>query len=123
MLVNLLFAGDTVNIGEVSYKLKTPQNPELVPVKHSMLFSNGVFRETVINVSASNGRLNGTLFGSASFRLPTPDGGSAPKMDYAERSFGPGCVSHWSTRATEAIYSYAVPCEYAHRIQTDHTGL
>uniref|UniRef100_A0A7N6B8M4 von Willebrand factor A domain-containing protein 8 n=1 Tax=Anabas testudineus TaxID=64144 RepID=A0A7N6B8M4_ANATE len=27
-------SGDTVNIGEVSYKLKTPQNPELVPVKH-----------------------------------------------------------------------------------------
>uniref|UniRef100_A0A8C4IV27 von Willebrand factor A domain-containing protein 8 n=1 Tax=Dicentrarchus labrax TaxID=13489 RepID=A0A8C4IV27_DICLA len=27
-------AGDTVNIGEISYKLKTPQNPELVPVKH-----------------------------------------------------------------------------------------
>uniref|UniRef100_A0A8C7Y3Q5 von Willebrand factor A domain-containing protein 8 n=1 Tax=Oryzias sinensis TaxID=183150 RepID=A0A8C7Y3Q5_9TELE len=28
------FAGDTINIGEVSYKLKKPQNPELVPVKH-----------------------------------------------------------------------------------------
>ncbi|KAM6934858.1 von Willebrand factor A domain-containing protein 8 [Xenentodon cancila] len=27
-------AGDTVKIGEISYKLKTPQNPELVPVKH-----------------------------------------------------------------------------------------
>uniref|UniRef100_A0A4W6D9E4 von Willebrand factor A domain-containing protein 8 n=1 Tax=Lates calcarifer TaxID=8187 RepID=A0A4W6D9E4_LATCA len=29
-----LFLGDTVTIGEISYKLKTPQNPELVPVKH-----------------------------------------------------------------------------------------
>uniref|UniRef100_A0AAQ5Y816 von Willebrand factor A domain-containing protein 8 n=1 Tax=Amphiprion ocellaris TaxID=80972 RepID=A0AAQ5Y816_AMPOC len=28
------FAGDTVTIGEISYKLKAPQNPELVPVKH-----------------------------------------------------------------------------------------
>ncbi|TMS06972.1 von Willebrand factor A domain-containing protein 8 [Larimichthys crocea] len=27
-------SGDTVKIGELSYKLKTPQNPELVPVKH-----------------------------------------------------------------------------------------
>lgn len=27
-------SGDTVKIGEISYKLKTPQNPELVPVKH-----------------------------------------------------------------------------------------
>uniref|UniRef100_A0A8D0D499 von Willebrand factor A domain-containing protein 8 n=1 Tax=Sander lucioperca TaxID=283035 RepID=A0A8D0D499_SANLU len=27
-----LFAGDTVKIGEISYKLKTPRNPELVPV-------------------------------------------------------------------------------------------
>uniref|UniRef100_H2MDU3 von Willebrand factor A domain-containing protein 8 n=1 Tax=Oryzias latipes TaxID=8090 RepID=H2MDU3_ORYLA len=27
-------SGDTINIGEVSYKLKKPQNPELVPVKH-----------------------------------------------------------------------------------------
>ncbi|XP_068185310.1 von Willebrand factor A domain-containing protein 8 [Antennarius striatus] len=27
-------SGDTVNIGEISYKVKTPQNPELVPVKH-----------------------------------------------------------------------------------------
>ncbi|XP_031729156.1 von Willebrand factor A domain-containing protein 8 [Anarrhichthys ocellatus] len=27
-------AGDTVTIGEISYKLKTPWNPELVPVKH-----------------------------------------------------------------------------------------
>uniref|UniRef100_A0A8C2ZYH6 von Willebrand factor A domain-containing protein 8 n=1 Tax=Cyclopterus lumpus TaxID=8103 RepID=A0A8C2ZYH6_CYCLU len=27
-------AGDTVMIGEISYKLKTPRNPELVPVKH-----------------------------------------------------------------------------------------
>uniref|UniRef100_A0A4W6D8P9 von Willebrand factor A domain-containing protein 8 n=1 Tax=Lates calcarifer TaxID=8187 RepID=A0A4W6D8P9_LATCA len=27
-------SGDTVTIGEISYKLKTPQNPELVPVKH-----------------------------------------------------------------------------------------
>uniref|UniRef100_A0A3Q3JAA7 von Willebrand factor A domain-containing protein 8 n=1 Tax=Monopterus albus TaxID=43700 RepID=A0A3Q3JAA7_MONAL len=26
--------GDTVKIGEISYKLKTPRNPELVPVKH-----------------------------------------------------------------------------------------
>lgn len=28
-----------MKIGEISYKLKTPQNPELVPVKHSMWFS------------------------------------------------------------------------------------
>ncbi|XP_060945197.1 von Willebrand factor A domain-containing protein 8 [Limanda limanda] len=27
-------AGDTVKIGEISYKLKIPRNPELVPVKH-----------------------------------------------------------------------------------------
>uniref|UniRef100_A0A3Q1FF48 von Willebrand factor A domain-containing protein 8 n=1 Tax=Acanthochromis polyacanthus TaxID=80966 RepID=A0A3Q1FF48_9TELE len=27
-------SGDTVTIGEISYKLKAPQNPELVPVKH-----------------------------------------------------------------------------------------
>uniref|UniRef100_UPI0037E9A655 von Willebrand factor A domain-containing protein 8 n=1 Tax=Semicossyphus pulcher TaxID=241346 RepID=UPI0037E9A655 len=27
-------AGDTVMIGEIAYKLKTPKNPELVPVKH-----------------------------------------------------------------------------------------
>ncbi|XP_071340245.1 von Willebrand factor A domain-containing protein 8 [Trachinotus anak] len=27
-------SGDTVKIGEITYKLKTPQNPELVPVKH-----------------------------------------------------------------------------------------
>uniref|UniRef100_A0AAX7V7Z6 von Willebrand factor A domain-containing protein 8 n=1 Tax=Astatotilapia calliptera TaxID=8154 RepID=A0AAX7V7Z6_ASTCA len=28
------FTGDTVKIGEITYKLKPPQNPELVPVKH-----------------------------------------------------------------------------------------
>ncbi|XP_059198187.1 von Willebrand factor A domain-containing protein 8 [Centropristis striata] len=27
-------SGDTVKIGEISYKLKTPRNPELVPLKH-----------------------------------------------------------------------------------------
>ncbi|CAL8321307.1 unnamed protein product [Merluccius merluccius] len=27
-------SGETVKIGEVSYQIKTPQNPELVPVKH-----------------------------------------------------------------------------------------
>ncbi|XP_014326008.2 von Willebrand factor A domain-containing protein 8 [Xiphophorus maculatus] len=27
-------SGDTVTIGEISYKLKTPQNPELVPLKY-----------------------------------------------------------------------------------------
>ncbi|XP_077946619.1 von Willebrand factor A domain-containing protein 8 isoform X1 [Gasterosteus aculeatus] len=27
-------SGDTVTIGEIAYKLKTPRNPELVPVKH-----------------------------------------------------------------------------------------
>ncbi|XP_034021432.1 von Willebrand factor A domain-containing protein 8-like [Thalassophryne amazonica] len=27
-------SGDTVRIGDVSYQLKTPQNPELVPIKH-----------------------------------------------------------------------------------------
>ncbi|XP_034549965.1 von Willebrand factor A domain-containing protein 8 [Notolabrus celidotus] len=27
-------SGDTVKIGEISYKLKTPKNPELVPVQH-----------------------------------------------------------------------------------------
>ncbi|XP_070694357.1 von Willebrand factor A domain-containing protein 8 [Pempheris klunzingeri] len=27
-------SGDTVKIGEIAYKLKTPRNPELVPVKH-----------------------------------------------------------------------------------------
>uniref|UniRef100_A0A3Q4HWX0 von Willebrand factor A domain-containing protein 8 n=1 Tax=Neolamprologus brichardi TaxID=32507 RepID=A0A3Q4HWX0_NEOBR len=27
-------SGDTVKIGEITYKLKPPQNPELVPVKH-----------------------------------------------------------------------------------------
>lgn len=32
------FSGDTVKIGAITYKLKTPQNPELVPVKHSMWF-------------------------------------------------------------------------------------
>ncbi|KAG7215042.1 hypothetical protein INR49_006632 [Caranx melampygus] len=30
-------SGDTVKIGEITYKLKTPQNPELVPVKHNSL--------------------------------------------------------------------------------------
>lgn len=35
----IFFAGDTINIGEVSYKLKKPQNPELVPVKHCKYFS------------------------------------------------------------------------------------
>uniref|UniRef100_A0A7N8XB65 von Willebrand factor A domain-containing protein 8 n=1 Tax=Mastacembelus armatus TaxID=205130 RepID=A0A7N8XB65_9TELE len=34
VLVPHLSAGDTVTIGEITYKLKTPQNPELVPVKH-----------------------------------------------------------------------------------------
>lgn len=33
------FAGETVKIGEICYKLKTPTNPELVPVKHSMFFT------------------------------------------------------------------------------------
>ncbi|ROL54926.1 von Willebrand factor A domain-containing protein 8 [Anabarilius grahami] len=28
-------SGDTVKIGEISYRLKTPRNPELVPVNHS----------------------------------------------------------------------------------------
>lgn len=36
VLITIILAGDTVKIGEISYKLKTPQNPELVPVKHSM---------------------------------------------------------------------------------------
>lgn len=35
-LCNLFFEGDSVKIGEIIYKLKTPKNPELVPVKHSM---------------------------------------------------------------------------------------
>ncbi|TKS67888.1 von Willebrand factor A domain-containing protein 8 [Collichthys lucidus] len=43
-------SGDTVKIGEISYKLKTPQNPELVPVKHSMSFSLSV-RKTFRDVS------------------------------------------------------------------------
>uniref|UniRef100_A0A3Q2ZT42 von Willebrand factor A domain containing 8 n=1 Tax=Kryptolebias marmoratus TaxID=37003 RepID=A0A3Q2ZT42_KRYMA len=30
----LSFVGDTVKIGEIIYKLKTPQNPELVPLKY-----------------------------------------------------------------------------------------
>ncbi|KAI9519069.1 hypothetical protein NQZ68_032124 [Dissostichus eleginoides] len=30
-------SGDTVKIGELSYKIKTPRNPELVPVKHYSL--------------------------------------------------------------------------------------
>lgn len=30
------FVGDSLKIGEIIYKLKTPKNPELVPVKHSM---------------------------------------------------------------------------------------
>ena len=29
------FLGDTVNIGDVSYKLKTPKSPELVPQNYS----------------------------------------------------------------------------------------
>ncbi|MBN3308156.1 VWA8 protein, partial [Amia calva] len=29
-----MFPGDTVTIGEISYQLKTPRNPELVPVNH-----------------------------------------------------------------------------------------
>ncbi|KAK7168704.1 hypothetical protein R3I93_004874 [Phoxinus phoxinus] len=29
-------SGDTVKIGEISYRLKTPRNPELVPVNHMM---------------------------------------------------------------------------------------
>lgn len=35
---HLVFAGDTLKIGDIAYKLKKPQNPELVPVKHSMWF-------------------------------------------------------------------------------------
>ena len=31
----ILFLGDTVNIGDVSYKLKTPKSPELVPQNYS----------------------------------------------------------------------------------------
>uniref|UniRef100_A0A671Y8Z4 von Willebrand factor A domain containing 8 n=1 Tax=Sparus aurata TaxID=8175 RepID=A0A671Y8Z4_SPAAU len=34
ILITLIFAGGTVKIGEISYKLKTPRNPELVPVKY-----------------------------------------------------------------------------------------
>uniref|UniRef100_A0A665V7K3 von Willebrand factor A domain-containing protein 8 n=1 Tax=Echeneis naucrates TaxID=173247 RepID=A0A665V7K3_ECHNA len=35
VFVTSFFAGgDTVKIGDVTYKLKTPRNPELVPVKH-----------------------------------------------------------------------------------------
>lgn len=30
-----LFLGDTINIGDVSYKLKTPKSPELVPQNYS----------------------------------------------------------------------------------------
>lgn len=64
--------------------------------------------------------LNFFLFGFASFRLPTPDSGSAPTMDYAERPFGPGCVSHWSPRTPETIHSDAVPREYT-QITHKHT--
>ncbi len=60
------------------------------------------------------------MFGFASFRLLTTDSGSAPTMDYAERPFGPGCVSHWSPRTPETIHSHAVPREYTHNIHT-HT--
>lgn len=35
---HLVCAGDTLKIGDIAYKLKKPQNPELVPVKHSMWF-------------------------------------------------------------------------------------
>lgn len=35
-LFNFFFAGDSLKIGEIIYKLKTPKNPELVPVKHGM---------------------------------------------------------------------------------------
>ena len=35
-LVLIWFTGDTVKIGDVSYQLKAPRNPELVPVNHSM---------------------------------------------------------------------------------------
>lgn len=35
LFFNLAFAGDTLKIGDIVYKLKNPQNPELVPVKHS----------------------------------------------------------------------------------------
>lgn len=37
-LFNLFFVGDSLKIGEIIYKLKTPKNPELVPVKHSTSF-------------------------------------------------------------------------------------
>jgi hypothetical protein len=33
--VSLFVLGDIVNIGDVSYKLKTPKNPELVPQNYS----------------------------------------------------------------------------------------
>lgn len=33
--VSLLFLGDRVSIGDVSYKLKTPKSPELVPQNYS----------------------------------------------------------------------------------------
>lgn len=50
----------------------------------------------------------------SSFRLASADSGSAPTMDYAERPFGTGCVSHWSPRTPETIHSYAVLGEYTH---------
>lgn len=35
-LMSCVSTGDTVKIGDISYNLKTPRNPELVPLKHSM---------------------------------------------------------------------------------------
>lgn len=117
-----LLAGDTVKIGEISYKLKTPQSPELVPVKHSMWFSVGVLT-VASHKREQNQWIKGVfLLGSASFRLTASDSCSAPTMDYAERPFGTRCVPHWSPGAPETIYSYAVSCEYGHSMTNDKSG-
>ena len=125
IILPLLSAGDTVKIGEISYKLKIPRNPELVPVKHSMFI---LFIFKCLNMLKLNIRLHemkGRLWWqvkqrsltlcwvlSVSFRLSTSDSGSAPTLDHAERPIGTGRVSHWSPRTPETIHSHAIPREY-----------
>lgn len=47
------FLGETVSIGDVSYKLKTPKNPELVPQnysKNSYLWMN-IFKNFIMGIT------------------------------------------------------------------------
>lgn len=73
----LIFAGDTVKIGDILYKLKKPQNPELVPVKHSKRFSLFVFFSLLEIIEKSSNRidkssLNIYFLWICQFQMPFP---------------------------------------------------